>query len=192
MFHHPARTQGQFSPENVGKEGAGASQAIEIQKERQHLNTQRAEMQRQRAREDQQCFQQFSVNNCRMEVRTRYRAVLMDLQRRERLLNDMERKSKGLQRLQQLDEKALRAAPHQSEPHQTSSAQAHAERVRPATRTPATATDRERSSPSASVTPNHGELAVQWSIRQNEAMERRQKAAERQMKRKSAPLPPGH
>lgn len=187
MFHLPVRTQGLNDPKNAAGEGVNRS-GIQVEQVRRELSAQRAEAERQRKHDDHQCFQRLVVNDCRADVRARYRPVFADLKRQELLLNDMERRDKGLQRLRQLDDKAARAPQYAESAPEHPVPQIREEKpARPSRKSTATPAKERFNQPDAQ---RQAEATARWRARQEQAKERREKAKERQSKRKSASLPP--
>lgn len=74
--------------------------------ERNRIAIERSRAQEGFAVEDTACYKKFWVNNCLDEVRARRFDVLADLRRQEVALNDQERKAKGADQLQKIEEKA--------------------------------------------------------------------------------------
>ena len=78
----------------------------ELEAERGRIAAERARAQAGFAVEDSACYKRFWVNNCLDEVKARRLEVLSDLRRQEVALNDQERKAKGAEQLQKIEEKA--------------------------------------------------------------------------------------
>ena len=80
-----------------------------VDSERSRIATERLRMQESYAVEDAACYRKFWVNNCLDELKIRRLDVLADLRRQEVALNDQERKAKGADQLQKIEEKAMLA-----------------------------------------------------------------------------------
>ena len=72
---------------------------------RARIGAQRAQAEARYAQEERACYGKFAVNDCLNEAKVRRRSVLADLRREEIALNDAERKRRGAERLQQLEER---------------------------------------------------------------------------------------
>lgn len=81
----------------------------EMQAERSRIAAERNRAQAGFAFEDSACYKRFWVNDCLDEVKARRLEVFADLRRQEVALNDQERKSKGAEQLQKIEEKSTLA-----------------------------------------------------------------------------------
>ncbi|WP_225783466.1 hypothetical protein [Xenophilus sp. Marseille-Q4582] len=93
---------------------AGALQAQglsdeQIDAERARIAAERKAIDARHAQERAACYQRFAVEDCLRASRRNLRAQTDDLRRQESALNDMQRKRRGAEQLQRLDEK--QAAP---------------------------------------------------------------------------------
>lgn len=57
------------------------------------------------AEQEADCYQRFAVNDCLREVRSRRRVVMEDLRRQDILVNNEQRKLKGVEELRRLEER---------------------------------------------------------------------------------------
>jgi hypothetical protein len=74
--------------------------------ERLRISTERAALEAGLNRENAACYQKFMVNNCLDEVKTLRRTLMADLRRQEILIDDQERKLKGAEQIQKIEDKA--------------------------------------------------------------------------------------
>lgn len=74
--------------------------------ERERIGAERARAQARYASEEAACYKKFAVNDCLNAAKAQHREVLADLRRREIALNDAERKQRGAQQLQRIEEKS--------------------------------------------------------------------------------------
>lgn len=77
-----------------------------LQQERERIAEQRKAVESRHAQEQSQCYQRFAVNDCLQDSRARRREELADLRRQEISLNDAERKRKGAEQTQKVEQKA--------------------------------------------------------------------------------------
>ena len=91
---------------SVGQSSTLESSARDIDAERAKISAQRAGLEAAFLAEDIACYKKFAVNNCLGKVDVRRRAATADLRRKELALNDEERKIKGEQSLQRIEEKS--------------------------------------------------------------------------------------
>ncbi len=80
-----------------------------VETERSRIAAERARVQADFAVEDNACYKRFWVNVCLDEVKRRRLDQLADLRRQEVALNDQERKAKGAEQLQKIEEKSTLA-----------------------------------------------------------------------------------
>ena len=81
-----------------------ADGSVAVKAERQRIAAERQQIEQRFAAEEAVCFQKFAVNDCRDASRARRRTDLADLRRQEILLNDAERKRKGAEQLQRMEQ----------------------------------------------------------------------------------------
>ena len=74
--------------------------------ERFRISAERNKLEATLTREDTACYKRFLVNNCLDEVKIRRRDALADFRRQEIVLNDVERKAKGAEQLQKIEDKS--------------------------------------------------------------------------------------
>ncbi len=85
--------------------------SAKVQAERQRILTERQQIENRFAQEEADCYQKFAVNGCREDSRARRRELMADLHRQEVLLNDAERKRKGAEQLQRMEQSAAQDSP---------------------------------------------------------------------------------
>lgn len=83
-----------------------ADGGLQVATELARITTERQQIEQRHADEEAACFQKFAVNDCRDASRARRRADLADLRRQEIALNDAERKRKGAEQLQRMEQSA--------------------------------------------------------------------------------------
>lgn len=83
-----------------------ADGGLEVAAEHGRINAERQRIEKRFADEETACFQKFAVNDCRDASRARRRADMADLRRQEISLNDAERKRKGAEQLQRMEQAA--------------------------------------------------------------------------------------
>jgi colicin import membrane protein len=83
-----------------------ADGGLEVAAEHARINAERQRIEKRFADEETACFQKFAVNDCRDASRARRRADMADLRRQEISLNDAERKRKGAEQLQRMEQAA--------------------------------------------------------------------------------------
>lgn len=86
--------------------GVGDVATPDIEAERGRISADRASLMAGFLAEDAGCYQKFAVNNCLDRVNVRRREAMANLRRQEILLNDEERRVKGVVQLRKLDEKS--------------------------------------------------------------------------------------
>ncbi|WP_367846779.1 hypothetical protein [Rhodoferax sp. WC2427] len=83
-----------------------ADGGLEVAAEHARIDAERQRIEKRFAYEEAACFQKFAVNDCRDASRARRRADMADLRRQEISLNDAERKRKGAEQLQRMEQAA--------------------------------------------------------------------------------------
>ncbi len=85
---------------------AGSAPDSALNAQREHISAGRARAQARYASEEAACYQKFAVNDCLNAAKAARREVLADLRRQEISLNDAERKQRGAQQLQRIEDKS--------------------------------------------------------------------------------------
>lgn len=80
-----------------------------------HLQQERQRLEADYALENEQCYQRFAVNNCLADVRLRRRDALANLRRQELATQAAERKQKGIDQLQRIQEKTTPESPQEAQ-----------------------------------------------------------------------------
>ena len=93
----------------VGPLWAQGLSDAQIAVERERIGEQRRANDARHAQERTACYQRFAVEDCLRESRQRLRHQTDDLRRQESALNDTQRKRRGAEQLQRLDEKKSQA-----------------------------------------------------------------------------------
>ena len=83
-----------------------ADGGLEVAAEQARIQAERQQIEKRFAAEEAGCFQKFAVNDCRDASRARRRLEMADLRRQEISLNDAERKRKGAEQLQRMEQSA--------------------------------------------------------------------------------------
>jgi colicin import membrane protein len=83
-----------------------ADGGLEVASEHARIASERQQIEKRFADEEAGCFQKFAVNDCRDASRARRRVDMADLRRQEISLNDAERKRKGAEQLQRMEQSA--------------------------------------------------------------------------------------
>lgn len=83
-----------------------ADGGLEVAAEHARITAERQQIEKRFAAEETACFQKFAVNDCRDASRARRRVEMADLRRQEISLNDAERKRKGAEQLQRMEQSA--------------------------------------------------------------------------------------
>ncbi len=83
-----------------------ADGGLEVATEQARIASERQRIEQRFADEEAACFQKFAVTDCRDASRARRRADMADLRRQEIALNDAERKRKGAEQLQRMEQSA--------------------------------------------------------------------------------------
>nr|WP_315192290.1 hypothetical protein [uncultured Albidiferax sp.] len=83
-----------------------ADGGLHVAAEQARIDAERKRIEQRFAEEEAACFQKFAVNACRDESRARRRVDMADLRRQEIALNDAERKRKGAEQLQRMEQAA--------------------------------------------------------------------------------------
>jgi len=81
------------------------SQVLDLEVLIQRIEQARAEHERVYAAQQRLCYQKFAVNACLHELRLQKRVVMEDLRRQEVLINDEGRKRRGVQAIEQLEQR---------------------------------------------------------------------------------------
>lgn len=81
------------------------------------------------AKEEAACYQRFAVNDCLRQVRVKRRLVMEDLRRQEIAVNDEQRRQKGVEEIQRLEEKTSPAALQEAAEKREAAIQDHKERL---------------------------------------------------------------
>ena len=84
-----------------------ADGGLEVAAEHARIRAERQQIEQRFADEEVACFKKFAVNDCRDASRARRRAEMADLRRQEIALNDAERKRKGAEQLQRMEQSAV-------------------------------------------------------------------------------------
>jgi len=96
----------------------------QIETERTRIAAERKLNDARHAQERTACYQRFAVEDCLRESRRKLRTDTDDLRRQESALNDMQRKRRGAEQLQRLDEKqATPAGPSPQQQQESRDAQ---------------------------------------------------------------------
>ncbi len=77
-----------------------------LQAERNRIASERAAAESRFGVEEKACYKKFAVNDCLNDVRVRRRETLADLRRQDLSLNDAERKRRGAEALQRIEDKS--------------------------------------------------------------------------------------
>jgi colicin import membrane protein len=83
-----------------------ADGGLEVATEQARITSERQRIEQRFAEEETACFQKFAVTDCRDASRARRRVDMADLRRQEIALNDAERKRKGAEQLQRMEQSA--------------------------------------------------------------------------------------
>lgn len=78
------------------------AQALDGEGERARIRAARAQQEAHYQSEEAACYARFAVTDCLHEVRARRRAALADMRRQERLLNEIERKRRAQEKMDQI------------------------------------------------------------------------------------------
>ncbi|MGH6626134.1 MAG: hypothetical protein ACRECD_06290 [Burkholderiaceae bacterium] len=84
---------------------AGSAADTTLNPERERISAERARAQARYASEEAACYKKFAVNDCLNAAKAARGEVLADLRRQEILLNNAERKQRGAQQLQRIEDK---------------------------------------------------------------------------------------
>jgi colicin import membrane protein len=85
-----------------------------VSKERQRIAASRASGLAALDADDVECQKKFAVFDCQREVAARRRALVAELRRQENSLSDAERKQRGAEQLQRIEQKQLERAQNES------------------------------------------------------------------------------
>jgi colicin import membrane protein len=95
------------SPASLAQTGAAASMSeAEREAERKRINTQRTEATTRFETEKSQCYQKFMVTDCINQAKAKFDETQAELRRRETAINNAERKSRGAEKIQSLQDKS--------------------------------------------------------------------------------------
>ena len=97
-----AALSGSVSAQPVSSDG----QQDTIGAQRTAIGAERARLETEFLAEDAACYKKFAVNNCLNNVNARRREAMADLRRREILLSDEERRTKGAEQIRRIGEKS--------------------------------------------------------------------------------------
>jgi colicin import membrane protein len=89
----------------------GMLAGLNVEAERARIDTERKQVEAKFKVEEAACYKKFAVNDCINEHRAVRRTALADLRRQEISLNDAERKRKGAEQIQRMEEKQKTPAP---------------------------------------------------------------------------------
>ena len=84
------------------------AQALDVEGERSQIRAARVQQEANYQIAESACYARFAVTGCLHEVRARRREALDDLRRQERLLNDVERKRRAQEKIDQISQKSVR------------------------------------------------------------------------------------
>jgi colicin import membrane protein len=107
---------------------APASDVFQVELDR--IQAERRQQEARYAREEAACYQRFAVNDCLREVRAKLRLVMEDLRRQEIAVNDEQRRLKGVEEIQRLDEKSSLKAQQEEAERREAAIQEHKERLK--------------------------------------------------------------
>jgi len=85
---------------------AGTVAPAGVDAERARISADRASLEAGFLAEDAACYKKFAVNRCLGDVNTKRREAMADLRRQEILLNDEERRVRGIAQIRKLEEKS--------------------------------------------------------------------------------------
>lgn len=77
-----------------------------LEQERQRISAERVQQEAVLLRQDRACYERFAVNRCLAKVNAVRRVIMADLRRQEVLLNEEERRARGADQLQKIDDKS--------------------------------------------------------------------------------------
>lgn len=101
---------------SAGPLGAQTTQALDASAERARIAQQRAEQDANFAQAEVACYRRFAVSDCLRDARKKRRVALDELRRQEIVLNDEERRLKGSQALQRIQNNISPQAPTSTSP----------------------------------------------------------------------------
>lgn len=78
----------------------------ELDSERAKISAEKAKQEASFAAEEAACYKRFLVTSCLKDVNVKRREVMATLKRQEILLNDQERKAKGVEQIRKIEEKS--------------------------------------------------------------------------------------
>ena len=188
--------------------GAQGLSDAQIDAERARIDRERQANEARHVQERAACYQRFAVEDCLRESRRQLRSQTDDLRRQESALNDMQRKRRGAEQLQRLDEKqaapagpdarqrqealdAQRAREERAADHARSRADMEAQA--PQNRADFQARQRERAEDAASATQRRAEAPQareRYERKQADAQRRREEQARANAERQKPPAAP--
>ncbi|MDB5848938.1 MAG: hypothetical protein JWP29_2690 [Rhodoferax sp.] len=179
---------------------------LNVDAERSRIDAERKEVEARFKREEAVCYQKFAVNDCINKSSAVRRVALADLRRQEISLNDAERKRKGAEQVQRMEEKEkIPVPPTQMQPRERKPLTGHgsANERQPrdpnAPRAPLSApanprTPRTPITKDPAITAAHAtEERAQYQRKLDEAAAHKAQTAQRNAERtkaRAAPLPP--
>lgn len=188
--------------------GAQGLSDAQIDAERARIDRERQANEARHVQERAACYQRFAVEDCLRESRRQLRSQTDDLRRQESALNDMQRKRRGAEQLQRLDEKqvapagpdarqrqealdARRAREERAADHARSRADMEAQA--PQNRADFQARQRERAEDAASAAQRRAEAPQareRYERKQADAQRRREERARANAERQKPPAAP--
>jgi hypothetical protein len=153
--------------------------------------------------QERACYERFAVNDCLKQVRAKRRLALDDLRRQDIFLNDLERRKKGSDQLELIQEKSSPQKLEESNASRLDAVKAQQEREANAAKkaadkllTPLPSIDGKRASPAMSTSRSAEEAAkykMDFDLKLKEAQEHRQSREAELLKKKAdkpfQPLP---
>lgn len=85
---------------------SGAQSTAEMAAMRKDIEVQRGTVEQKHLADKTACYQQFAVNDCLLQARTRYGAALAELKRQDVLLNDEDRKRRAAAQVRKIEERS--------------------------------------------------------------------------------------
>jgi colicin import membrane protein len=85
--------------------GQEVTSPLDVGAERLRVSELRAEQEANYQRQQQACYQRFSVNDCLIQARRERREVLDELRRRDLLLNELERQTQAINAINRIQDK---------------------------------------------------------------------------------------
>jgi len=154
--------------------------------------------------QERACYERFTVNDCLKQVRLKKRLVLEDLRRQEVFLNDLERRKKGADQLELIQEKSSPEKLEELNASRLDAVKAQKEREASAAKkvsdrllTPLPIKDDKQTKPPLASSSSEQEAAknkMDFELKLKEAQEHRQSREAELLKKKAdkpvQPLPP--